>query len=124
MALFTLVAFGGSIASRIQLDSEEARIALGLSVFGVYFLYYFIFEWLVGATPGKLITGLRVRKLDGSRCGGKAAFIRTVTRLIEANPIFLAGLPAALIAIRSERRQRWGDKLAGTVVVHSEKLFS
>lgn len=119
LAFFVLVALGGSLSDWIPSDSEFAHIAVGLGLFGCYFLYFFLFEWLVGATPGKLFTGLRVVKLDGSRCDGKAAALRTVTRFVEFNPILLGGLPAALIALRSERRQRWGDKLAGTVVVQN-----
>lgn len=117
LVFFGLVALGGSISDWIPSNSELLRMAIGISLFGGYFVYYFVFEWLIGATPGKLFTGLRIRKLDGSRCDAKAAFLRTITRFIEFNPIFLGGLPAAIIAYRSELRQRWGDKLAGTVVV-------
>ena len=121
LIFFVLVTVGGSLSDRLAIGSESARIAIVLSFsLGGYFAYFFAFEWLVGATPGKLFTGLRVLKIDGSRCDAKAAFLRTITRFIEFNPILLGGIPAALIALRSELRQRWGDKLACTVVVQNK----
>jgi uncharacterized RDD family membrane protein YckC len=87
----------------------------------IYFAYFIVFEALWSRTLGKYFQGLIVRKLDGSRCDWKAALIRSVLRLIEINPILLGGLPAGLIIISSERKQRLGDIIAGTVVV-SDKI--
>jgi uncharacterized RDD family membrane protein YckC len=87
----------------------------------IYFAYFIVFEALWSRTLGKYFQGLIVRKLNGSRCDWKAALIRSALRLIEINPILLGGLPAGLIIISSERKQRLGDILAGTVVV-SDKL--
>jgi uncharacterized RDD family membrane protein YckC len=83
----------------------------------IYFAYFIVFEALWSRTLGKYFQGLIVRKLDGDRCDWKAALIRTALRLIEINPILLGGIPAGLIIISSERKQRLGDILAGTVVV-------
>jgi uncharacterized RDD family membrane protein YckC len=90
----------------------------------IYFAYFIVFEALWSRTPGKYFQGLTVRRLDGSRCDWKAAIIRCATRLIEINPILLGGLPAGLIMISSERKQRLGDILAGTVVVSDKIEFS
>ena len=65
----------------------------------------------------QVFQGLVVRKLDGSRCDWKAALIRSALRLVEVNPLLLGGLPAGLVIIASERKQRIGDLLAGTLVV-------
>jgi uncharacterized RDD family membrane protein YckC len=123
LAFVSLFAVGSFLGQRIlSKRSDETSILIGLAVFAVYFLYYFLFEWLFSATPGKLLTGLTVRYTDGSRLGAKAAFIRTLTRLIEVNPLLLGGLPAAIIVRKSRRHQRWGDQLAGTVVVEAASV--
>jgi uncharacterized RDD family membrane protein YckC len=83
----------------------------------IYFAYFIVFEALWSRTLGKYFQGLIVRKLDGSRCDWKTALIRGAARVIEVNPILLGGLPAGLIILSSERKQRLGDILAGTVVV-------
>src|SRR5436190_23890346 len=81
-----------------------------------YLGYYLMFEALWSRTPGKLVQGLEVCKLDGSRCDFKAASIRTILRLFEVNPLLLGGLPAGIAIISSEQKQRLGDRLAGTIV--------
>lgn len=86
-----------------------------------YLGYFVVLEGLWSRTIGKYLQGLVVRKLDGSPAGWKAAIIRSVLRIIEINPVFFGGIPAGLILIASERKQRLGDMLAGTVVV-SDKL--
>lgn len=90
---------------------------LGFASFGGYFAYFFVFEWILAATPGKLLFGLRVLTTDGTRCGGWPILVRTATRVLEANPLLFGALPGAIVALRSAARQRWGDHLAGTVVV-------
>ena len=123
LALFSLFAAGNYLGQRFSTsDSSTENTIVGLSVLVVYFLYYFVFEWLFSATPGKLFTGLTIRKINGSKCDAKAALIRTLTRLVEVNPLLLGGLPAAVIVRCSKRRQRWGDKLAETVVVESGRV--
>lgn len=120
LAFFSLVAVGDSLSSGLDAANVPGGdVAIGLGVSCVYFLYFFVFEWLLGATPGKFFTGLKVCRTDGSACGAKGALLRTLTRLIEVNPLLLGALPAALIIHRSELRQRWGDMLADTVVVEA-----
>ena len=85
--------------------------------FLTYLAYFFLMEALLSRTIGKFFQGLVVRKLDGNRCDWKAALIRTALRALEVNPLLLGGLPAGLVIIASERKQRIGDLLAGTIVV-------
>lgn len=117
IAMFVVGGHVDTLLSGRETMTEQAVI--GVSLFGVYFAYFFLFEWLFAATPGKLLTGLKIVRLDGEPCGAKEALIRTLTRLIEFNPLLLGGLPAALLAMQSPKRQRWGDRLAGTIVVPS-----
>src|SRR4051812_24013947 len=92
----------------IVLMREEPAILKGLLFFLVYLAYYAILEALWSRTLGKYFQGLVVRKLDGGPCGWKAALIRTIARIIEVNPLLLGDLPAALVIISTERRQRVG----------------
>lgn len=118
LALICMLAIGANAVQLLPKEaSESEQLMFGVAGGMLYFGYYFIFEWLLSATPGKLLMGLRVRRTDGRRCGALAALIRTLVRLIEANPVFLGGLPAAIIIRFSDRHRRLGDSLAGTVVV-------
>ena len=89
-----------------------------------YLSYFFIFEAIWSRTPGKFMQGLVVRNLDGTRCGLNSHLIRTLARLLEANPILLGGIPAGIAIFSSERKQRIGDSLAGTVVIPRKSATS
>ena len=86
-------------------------LALSLALGVVYFAVY---EWLYGATPGKLILRMRVVQEDGRRPGLWAALLRGVFRYVDG---LLLGLPAAIAMNRDSRRQRYGDRYAHTLVV-------
>ena len=96
---------------------ESLPILKAVFFFLIYLAYFVLLEALWSRTLGKFFQGLVVRKLDGSRCGWKAALIRSALRIVEVNPLLLGGLPAGLVIIASERKQRIGDLLAGTLVV-------
>jgi uncharacterized RDD family membrane protein YckC len=89
-----------------------------------YLSYFFVFELAFARTPGKMLQGLVVRNIDGGKCDAKQVFIRTLTRIFEANPILFGGLPAGLMVATSTSRQRIGDMLAGTVVVSKDISIS
>jgi uncharacterized RDD family membrane protein YckC len=82
-----------------------------------YLSYFFVFELAFAGTPGKMLQGLVIRSIDGQKCNAKQIFIRTLTRIFEANPLLIGALPAALMVALSTSHQRVGDSLAGTVVV-------
>jgi uncharacterized RDD family membrane protein YckC len=109
--LATILGFG--IASIMP----ENRVLGGLSVCVAYLLYFFVFEAVWSRTPGKFLTGLEVRRSDGSNGSVRTAAIRTLARILEANPLLLGGLPAGIAILVTKRKQRLGDLLAGTVVV-------
>lgn len=89
-----------------------------------YLSYFFVFELAFARTPGKMLQGLVIRKVDGGPCTAKQIFFRTLTRIFEANPILFGGLPAGLMVATSTTRQRMGDVLAGTVVVSKDISIS
>ena len=87
--------------------------ALSLTYLG----YFFLFEATWSRTPGKYLQGLAVVDPSGGRCGWRRALVRTLVRVVEANPLLFGGLPAGLAVLASGRNQRLGDLAAGTLVV-------
>lgn len=82
------------------------------------FLYFLVPEALWGCTPGKYAAGIRVVRADGAPCGFMPALARNIMRVVDMQFCCLAGLISILL---SPRRQRLGDRLAGTVVVARDR---
>ncbi len=101
----------------VGLIHTDSSIVGGTTLCFTYLGYFFIFEMLWSRTPGKFMQGLVVRNIDGTRASLKGHLIRTIARVLEANPILLGGIPAGIAIISSAKKQRIGDSLAGTVVV-------
>lgn len=99
----------------------ESPVFGGLLLCSSYLSYFLFSEFWWSRTLGKFSQGLEVRRLDGRRCDFKAAFIRTLARIIEVNPLLLGGLPAGIFIVASKRKQRFGDLLAGTLVMSSRE---
>jgi uncharacterized RDD family membrane protein YckC len=102
--------------------AEDMPVVQLLISVTVYLGYYFVFESLVSRTPGKLLTGLVVIQFDGRRCTWRQTLIRTCIRVLEANPVVLGALPAAICILSSKHHQRFGDKVARTIVVPARRL--
>lgn len=85
-------------------------------------LYFVAFEWLYGATPGKLMLGMRVIREDGSPCSLVAALIRGLIRYVDG---LFFGIPAYM-TMKAPLYQRFGDREAKTIVVssHEETIIS
>jgi uncharacterized RDD family membrane protein YckC len=108
-----------SLATIVIISIENPVFnAIVLSI--IYLGYFFIFELMMGRTPGKMLYGLTVQKVSGESCGLREVSLRTLTRILETNPLLFGGLPAGLAIIASERRQRLGDMLAQTIVVEKK----
>jgi uncharacterized RDD family membrane protein YckC len=78
---------------------------------------YFIFwEMLTGGrSPGKAMVGLRVVRGDGLPISLRGSIVRNLMRVVDMLPAsYLVGFVAMML---SERRQRLGDSLGGTVVI-------
>jgi uncharacterized RDD family membrane protein YckC len=103
------------------IHSDNAFVS-GTALCLTYLLYFFVFELLWARTPGKFFQGLVVRHINGARCNAMQILLRTVARILEANPILLGGIPAGIAIMASTQKQRIGDTLAHTVVV-SRRLF-
>jgi len=81
-----------------------------------------VFETRGGQTPGKRLTGLEVRYLDGTPCDARAAIIRNAFRFLDWFPgIYLIG---GFAIAGNKRRQRLGDQAAGTSVFRRSELVT
>lgn len=113
--MFSIVA-GLFIVSPLSNRFKFSDIADYLVFFAVYllvaFVYYFVFELLIGRTFAKFITQTQVIDSNGQKISTKAAFIRTICRAIpfdELSIFFLNG-------------RTFHDKFSDTLVVPSGDL--
>jgi uncharacterized RDD family membrane protein YckC len=83
------------------------------------FLYFVLTEWLVGASVGKHLIGLRVRMIDGRCCTLSAAVVRNLMRVVDAFPFGIPNLVGFVFVAGTRRHQRLGDIAAQTIVVRS-----
>lgn len=101
-------ASGGSVS--VSLTGVPAVLT-----FVIFFLYFIVLEAALGATLGKLLLGIRVVNVDGSRISWGASILRNILRIIDALPF--AYILGAILIWTSPRKQRLGDRAARTVVV-------
>ncbi|MBC8173488.1 MAG: RDD family protein [Chitinophagales bacterium] len=111
-----------SYAEAIVFDSNRSvyirRFALNypLSVLIIILIpvfYWTIFEKTSGATIGKFVTGIRVRRKDTGNISWSTALIRAVGKIISTLIFFLG----YLIAFFDRKRQTLHDKIANTIVI-------
>ncbi len=120
--LIIIVVFSSIIIS--LLDALQKRVpVISIAIIGaVWFSYYFFMESRWGMTPGKWITSIRVVDEQGNPPDMGKTAVRTLTRLIETNPIVLGSLPAAISIFNSRASQRIGDRIAKTYVLRKRDL--
>ena len=80
-----------------------------------YFLFSFT-QGRWGGSPGKWLLGIRVRGADLKPCGFGRALLRN---LLWVADVCFGGLVALVVAALTEKFQRVGDLVAGTVVVRA-----
>jgi uncharacterized RDD family membrane protein YckC len=104
----------------LELAGQELRLYRGSAccidylVPGALFAIYFaVFEWLYGASLGKILLRMRVIMVSGERCTLGAALIRAALRYVDG---FVVGIPAYVV-MKAPLYQRIGDKSAKTIVV-------
>lgn len=117
--LVDLVLVGGALLVATSDDRSPLGRALAVARRAVVVgtLYHALLEGLTGRTAGKAAVGIAVVGEDGSACTLRAATIRTLGRFLDGLPVgYLLGLVSIAL---TDRRQRVGDLLAGTVVVRT-----
>jgi uncharacterized RDD family membrane protein YckC len=111
----------GLQASNGQFRAELTGVPF-LVALVAWLAYMTLAEGTVGASLGKLLLGIRVRRTDGGRVTVARAGIRNALRVIDALPYLIPYLLGSIAVARSPQRQRLGDRAAGTVVVPARSV--
>jgi uncharacterized RDD family membrane protein YckC len=130
VGLAVLVAMAGTVlgvgpdAGQLKAHKELSGTATGILLLIVFFAqwcYFACLEAWKGTTPGKAALGLRVVTLEGRPITFSSAALRNLLRAADALPLtqFMGAIaPAGLFSmLATERNQRVGDLVAGTMVV-------
>ncbi len=113
LALSLLISVGGGAISEFLLG----LLATG-SVLGYMLLTLILHAVWRGQTIGKRVMGLRVVTVEGYPAGWLALTLRAIVLPIDVLiPLPIPGVLGLASIALSERRQRLGDMVAGTVVV-------
>jgi uncharacterized RDD family membrane protein YckC len=131
VALFVaaFVMFGSALSLKYVLDTLGLNertvgavvfviilLAFGLGVMLLTHGYFVYFEYKKnGQTPGKKIFGLKVVTLDGSPLSLSKCLMRETLRYVD----LMLVLPGVLAFLLTQKHQRLGDMLAGTMVSYS-----
>ena len=118
-ALILLAALYGGISSsnglfRIKISGPALLMATVL-----WLGYMTYMEWKNGASIGKRARGLRVVMEDGEPVTPEAALTRNLMRFLDAAPYVVPYLVGAYAISNSPKMQRFGDRVAETMVVVS-----
>ncbi len=113
---------GAGLSAMIALCARDGIEIANLTAFGwmlrplAALLYYAAFEAGIGATPGKVVMLLCVRRRDGSPIGLGAALWRNLAKLASVLP-FGAG---CMLSLWMPRGEALHDIMAGSVVVRAD----
>jgi uncharacterized RDD family membrane protein YckC len=116
VAIPLAVSQGGLRASNGSFRAELTGVPFLVAIVA-WLAYMTLAEGTVGASLGKVLLGIRVRRVDGGRVTVARAAVRNLLRMIDALPYFIPYLVGSVAVARSRQRQRLGDRAAGTVVV-------
>ena len=117
------------IRTAIYIGMLFVLLSLGTGGAGIALILIFIIEWFYpvyfevfqnGQTPGKRVFGLTVAQENASPVNLAASMIRNLLRFVDFLP-FAYGF-GLLCLLNNDRFQRIGDIVAGTVVLHRERL--
>jgi uncharacterized RDD family membrane protein YckC len=112
VVVWALVLTLGGISLKVLRDGAIYEATFYLAA--LTFLYYFLLEWIVAASIGKLLFRLRVFGVDGELCSMNAAFKRNLLRFADWLPFFY--IVAIVSVVASRDRLRLGDRVASTIV--------
>jgi uncharacterized RDD family membrane protein YckC len=118
---FTIVANFASLGDQLKNAPKWVIALLVIMLFIIASCYFVFFEWLWnGQTPGKRWLKLRVIREDGRPITFWEAAVRNLLRTLDMMPapFYSIGLISVFI---SEKDQRAGDLIAGTVVVRERE---
>lgn len=111
----TVLDAAGETFARYRMLHGLARDLIGL---GLPFFYFSVFEGFGGASLGKRLAGLRVRRADG----GPIGLLRAAWRNLMKPLSFGCCCGGLLLAAWTARKRALHDWLSGTVVVRRASL--
>ncbi len=112
MGFFTVWAF-------LQKNDEIAKTGVPLGLFAVFFGYHLFLEWLWnGRTLGKAILNIRVVRNNGQAIGFWESLGRNLLRLVD---VYASGI-GLLCMMFNRSEKRFGDFVAGTIVINDNKI--
>jgi len=109
---------GGMTDDGFSMEGAPALAAI-LLTFVVTLGYFAVLESTPsGKTLGKLIAGIRVADASGGKASFGQALMRNILRLVDGLVFYIVGI---ILILNSDKKQRLGDRVAGTVVLHTHK---
>jgi uncharacterized RDD family membrane protein YckC len=107
-----------SLGGQLFLQKIDA-VVCGSILFLFYSLYIFIFTTFAGATPGMMLRGLTIVRLDGSLPDTRQLLWRSFGYLLSAATLFLG----FVWALWDEDRLTWQDRISQTYITSTEPLI-
>jgi uncharacterized RDD family membrane protein YckC len=90
-------------------------------LFGILqFLYYMILDTAWGGTIGKRLMGLQVQMVNGGKVPFEKSFIRNISKIY---PLFLFLDWLIGVVTAGDKRQKFTDRYAGTIVIQARQAF-
>jgi uncharacterized RDD family membrane protein YckC len=109
---------GGMTDDGFAMEGTPALVAI-LLTFLVTLGYFAALESTSsGKTLGKLMAGIRVANESGGNATFSQALMRNILRLVDGLVFYIVGI---ILILNSDKKQRLGDRVAGTVVLHTHK---
>lgn len=103
--------------SVIFLDDDSDNAVMSLFALGWFVVIYVLLQGATGATPGKLLMGVRVVDQQGRPCGMVKSLVRSLLWVVDAAPWIIPGLVGFITGLTSTGHRRVGDMAASTYVV-------
>lgn len=123
-AVWTRVVVSFSLPSALQFIPHHREFALvyphvvpSIILVSIWLAYLVIFEAALGMTIGKWVFGIRVVDFFGGNPSLLQSLTRNCFRVLDGYPFVIPELVGLAILSTNRRRQRGGDKAAGTLVV-------
>lgn len=117
LGFFTLYGLVGQGVAQSTPFRDVVFAVFALIGVGIAIGYPVGFWVLLGQTPGKLLMGVRIARINGQPLTIRRALLRYVGYWLSAIPL---GLGFFWVLV-DDRRQCWHDKLAGTYVVYDSR---
>lgn len=104
-----------------EIEFEYPEIALvSMFAFGLVCAAYLYLQSRFGSTPGKWICGIRTCVATLRPAGIARIIVREFLWIVDV-PFLLTPMPAFVSLFFSETRQRFGDRVADTIVIHQRQ---